>query len=607
MHDIVEQSRYDDSVVEYDYDAVGNLTFVDYQGTTEDTTFEYDAIGRKILEQKDPQNSTEYVYDALHRVVSQGAQDTKVEYSYDLSGNIDELTYPSGRTVQYDYNTVANVENFSTTDVGQVSFEYNNRHQETAVALPNSLNIAKDYDTVGRLTAYSAGNESATILERQYTYNTADEIIGRTLHENDEPLEDSGFKYDANSQLLEQTDNISENALNTYAYNNVGNIIDVNSVEQVYDNAGKITQFGDTSVSYDNRSNRTALKDTVSEETTTEYSWTEDNLLAEAQIYGTSASGDSDETVLYKYGAGNLLSERKHGSEMQEFVWDTNREIPVILSDGEYEYIYKNAVDRVPMAQVHIETDEVEFLHADTNGSVIASTDSAGDLVDTVEYSPYGEPTGKPLSAFGYAGEWTDDTTGHVYLRARWLDTTTGTFLSEDPLVQNTLNAFGYTEGNPLIQIDPLGLFSLDDFGGWVHDNSAAIGMGLTAASIMASATGLGAPLGIVIAVAGTAVSAYSSHESYKEGDMAGTIINAASAIPGLGFIGSTIKTARTSKHIEYLVNTTKTMNRRDVRSATLPSRSLSGTYDDMMISNSITGNIYDTTTKAIKGATDCV
>lgn len=62
------------------------------------------------------------------------------------------------------------------------------------------------------------------------------------------------------------------------------------------------------------------------------------------------------------------------------------------------------------------------------------------------------------LSAFGYAGEWTDRETGYSYLRMRWLDTFTGTFLSEDPLVQDTHKAFGYTEGNPITQIDPLGL-----------------------------------------------------------------------------------------------------------------------------------------------------
>lgn len=134
-----------------------------------------------------------------------------------------------------------------------------------------------------------------------------------------------------------------------------------------------------------------------------------------------------------------------------------------MLSDGKFEYIYKTSTDRVPFAQVDISTKEVTYLHSDLTGSIVATTDSAGVLIGTVDYSPYGEVIGSSLSRFGYAGEWTDEVTGYVYLRARWMDVSTGNFLSEDPLVQMTNNAFDYTEGNPLSQIDPLGLWSWND------------------------------------------------------------------------------------------------------------------------------------------------
>ena len=130
-----------------------------------------------------------------------------------------------------------------------------------------------------------------------------------------------------------------------------------------------------------------------------------------------------------------------------------------MLSDGEFEYIYGN--NRIPIAQVKISNGEIKYLHADVNGSVTASTDVNGSLVGSVVYSPYGATTDAPVSKFGFAGEWTDATTGYSYLRARWLDTNTGTFLSEDPLTQSTGQAFGYTAGNPLQQVDPLGLCSI--------------------------------------------------------------------------------------------------------------------------------------------------
>lgn len=130
-----------------------------------------------------------------------------------------------------------------------------------------------------------------------------------------------------------------------------------------------------------------------------------------------------------------------------------------MLSDGEHEYIYGN--ERVPVAQVKISDGTVTYLHTDLNGSVTASTNGSGAIVGTVAYSPYGKATTAPISKFGYAGEWTDPDTSFTYLRNRWLDISKGTFLSEDPLVQTTGNSFGYTSGNPLTQIDPMGLCNI--------------------------------------------------------------------------------------------------------------------------------------------------
>lgn len=139
-----------------------------------------------------------------------------------------------------------------------------------------------------------------------------------------------------------------------------------------------------------------------------------------------------------------------------------------MLSDGENEYIYGN--DRVPLAQVKITDGTVTYLHTDLNGSVTASTNGAGAIAGTVTYSPYGKYTTAPISKFGYAGDWTDPDTGFTYLRNRWLDTATGTFLSEDPLVQTTGNSFGYTSGNPLTQIDPMGLCDITTFFNIISD-----------------------------------------------------------------------------------------------------------------------------------------
>jgi len=80
--------------------------------------------------------------------------------------------------------------------------------------------------------------------------------------------------------------------------------------------------------------------------------------------------------------------------------------------------------------------------------------------------------------------KWIDPSTGYIYNKARWYDISTGTFLSEYPLVQLTKNAFGYTDGNPLTQIAPLAPIatvasSVSFITGTVATESAGLGIDL--------------------------------------------------------------------------------------------------------------------------------
>ncbi len=69
--------------------------------------------------------------------------------------------------------------------------------------------------------------------------------------------------------------------------------------------------------------------------------------------------------------------------------------------------------------------------------------------------------TGTASSIFGYSGEQLD-TTGLIYLRARYLNPRLGLFLARDPwegdmLRPGSMNGFNYVEGNPVNAVDPTG------------------------------------------------------------------------------------------------------------------------------------------------------
>jgi RHS repeat-associated protein len=98
----------------------------------------------------------------------------------------------------------------------------------------------------------------------------------------------------------------------------------------------------------------------------------------------------------------------------------------------------------------------------DVLGSVLAEVDPAGYITGARQMDVYGAPRatqGSPTSKHAYVGALghpTEDDTGLIYMRARWMDPVTGTFVSEDP-AQDGANWFGYCPTNPITFYDPSG------------------------------------------------------------------------------------------------------------------------------------------------------
>ena len=160
----------------------------------------------------------------------------------------------------------------------------------------------------------------------------------------------------------------------------------------------------------------------------------------------------------YTYDGTGLLASRTTAAGTQSFTWDEALGTPLILSDGTNSYIY--GPGGVPIEQIS-SGGQVDYLAQDALGSTRLITDSSGTVVGTTSYSPYGQVTaqsGTVTTPFGYAGQYTDATTGLVYMRARWCDPGTGQFLSQDPLVLLTQQPYAYVSDNPLSATDASGL-----------------------------------------------------------------------------------------------------------------------------------------------------
>jgi RHS repeat-associated protein len=142
-------------------------------------------------------------------------------------------------------------------------------------------------------------------------------------------------------------------------------------------------------------------------------------------------------------------------------IWDTNRQLPLVLSDGTTDYIY--GPGSTPVEQVSLASSTPTFMTYVASGASWLITTVAGQEIAFYGYDAFGNMTfGTPGSSFGFAGEYTDSTTGFSNLRARWYTPQTGTFLTVDPAVMQTDEPYEYASDDPVNEEDPLGLWGLN-------------------------------------------------------------------------------------------------------------------------------------------------
>jgi RHS repeat-associated protein len=114
----------------------------------------------------------------------------------------------------------------------------------------------------------------------------------------------------------------------------------------------------------------------------------------------------------------------------------------------------------------------VHYILADHLGSSTVITDGGGAVVGTMKYYPYGavrSVSGDMITDKLFTGQQREEPTtistlGLYNYGARFYSTLTGRFVSADPVVQDindpqALNAYSYVRNNPLVYVDPTGMY----------------------------------------------------------------------------------------------------------------------------------------------------
>lgn len=465
----------------YGYDYDGNLTTIGYpDGQT--TGYTYDADDRKI--------GTSY---------SDG--EPNVSYTYFPDGQVKSMVDGSG-TTSYIYDTLDRLTGVSE-DGRSVSYGYNADNDQTSIGYPNGQSIGRAFniddqpssvtDWLQNTTTFSYSKDSglagitfptATGETDSYTYNTDDSLTGVTMASSSGNLATTSYTRDPDELITAQSQTgLPGPASETLSYTKTLELSGVtpsggSAVNYAYDKAKNITELdgsGSNTYTYNNDSELTnsptgtyqdntlgertcwATGSTTCSNPTTgdaTYSYDQDqNLTAATTPAGASAA--------YTYnGDGQLMSSTMGGTTTQ-FTWDDTATDPALLQAGTESYIF--GPDGVAIEQIS-SSGTVQYLHHDEIGSTRLITNTSGTTVGSLTYNPYGATTGAlagstgtATSLLGYAGEYTDPTTGLEYDQARWYDPATGQFMVVDPKVQSTWQPYAYASDDPVLATDPSG------------------------------------------------------------------------------------------------------------------------------------------------------
>jgi len=170
----------DDTFTQYSYDAEGNVSSI-----------------------KDPNNNTtNYVYDPLNRliIVSQPGN-VVTSYAYDIHGNLQTFTDAESHTTTYEYDDMGRLLSTTSPDTGTVNYVYDEAGNLVSKKDANGIIVEYEYDLLNRLTGINFPDSAQDIT---YTYDSGTNGIGRRAGMSD-PSGSTTFGYDLRGRLVEKT------------------------------------------------------------------------------------------------------------------------------------------------------------------------------------------------------------------------------------------------------------------------------------------------------------------------------------------------------------------------------------------------------------------
>lgn len=520
------QTDAKDQTTVYAYDSLNRLTQITYSDDST-TVYAYDvganAKGR-LSSITDPSGSTAYAYDLHGRIASKtqiiGTSPDEISlpvaYHYNAQGQLDQITYPSGKVIGYSYSNgqisqltvdgAVVLNNISYDPFGPVT-----GWDMGAGQSPNS--ISRLYDLDGQLSSYTLAG-----VTKQLSYANTGNItslleVGNAA--NDQSFDYDGlyrltdysglgdthvYGYDANGNRTAQvingtgygysleTDNnrlqsVAGPTAKTYAYDALGNTISDGLHTYNYDARNRLTGLG-TGIGYTLNGLGQRVAKTIPTVDPASLSGDAngdatvnalDYSLILDHILGIQAANNADCNEDGSVDVGDLVcvNIKSNGLSVNgktHYVYDEQGQLI-----GEYDKDGNVILETVYLGNLPVavlKAGNVYYIHADHLNTPRAITDAANNAYWSWLSDPFGvtaanDDVDGDGSVFTYnlrfPGQYFDEESGLHYNYFRDYDPATGRYVQSDPIgLSGGLNTYAYVKDNPLRYIDPLGLATCD-------------------------------------------------------------------------------------------------------------------------------------------------
>jgi RHS repeat-associated protein len=457
------------------YDSLGRLVDVKYSDGTPEVTFAYGAAGGanngggRLVATSDGAGLKSFQYDVMGNVTNVGQSVAgatyTTQYSYNAAGDLNSITYPSGRVVTKKYDGIGRFTEADNNGVSVYSVgSYSAAGQILSMNYGNGMAGQYGYNSRLQLAAIRYGNSAGSILDLGYSYGGAGN----------------------NGQIQSITDNLSSARSTSYVYDELGRLNIAQTQDLTSANTWKLKFSYDR---YGNRLSEIPVGGTASMPMNEVFiDPTTNRITSAGYAYDAAGNMTSDGAFNYSFNvAGEMTSVVPFGATTPTatFGYDSNG-LRVIKNGTVYIYsgrkvIAEYASGAAPTSPTveHIYGGDLRLAtiasgvmkyHYADHLSVRVDTDSSGNVVRNYGSYPFGETwyeTG-PADKWKFTSYENDSESGLNYAMSRFQSPRLGRFMGLDPLpghLRNpqSLNRYSYVTNDPISLFDPTGMEGEDD------------------------------------------------------------------------------------------------------------------------------------------------